>query len=65
MITRYDHKASEGLIKCLYIDFKRFRVLIALSETVWYTKGKKQLIPISFDGNQLFVYKLALGIRKK
>lgn len=38
------------------------RILIALSHTIWYTKGKHRRIPIWIDKNGFFAYKLAFAI---
>ncbi|RHW31878.1 hypothetical protein [Oceanobacillus profundus] len=61
-IWRYDQEAPDGLVKCLYVDVGKFRLFFALSESAWYTKGKKRLIPIWIKDKSLFIYKLAMRI---
>lgn len=61
-IIRHDEDAVDGLIKCLYIGIWKCRLLIALSSSTWYTKGKRRTMPIWISKDGLFVYKLALKI---
>lgn len=65
-IFRYDQESSDGLVRCLYIDINDFRMLFALSESVWYTKGKERRIPVFMNKKGLFIYKLGirLGFRR-
>lgn len=61
-IANYTEESPDGLIKCKYIDIYNFRILFALSESNWYTKGKKRLIPIWISKKGLFVYRLAIKV---
>ncbi|MFO1442971.1 hypothetical protein KDN24_07035 [Bacillus sp. Bva_UNVM-123] len=66
-IIKYIEEAPDGLIKCTYIDILNFRILIALSESIWYTKNKVRRIPFWINNKGFFCYKLAIkiGIRKE
>lgn len=64
-IVKYQHEGKDGIAKCLYIESKNYRLLFAISEVNWYTKGKKRLIPIWIDETALFCYRLAINLSKK
>lgn len=63
--VKYQHEGKDGLINCLYFEFKMYRLVFAISEVNWYTKGKKRLIPIWIDETGLFIYRLAINFGKK
>lgn len=67
IITKYRYMGDDGLIKCNYIDFYGLRFLLAISESNWYTKGKKRLVPIWFDreARSFFCYKVAVRFGRK
>jgi hypothetical protein len=62
IITKYTEEAPDGLIRCTYVDIHNFRLLIAISESNWYTKGKKRLIPIWINKKGFFAYRLAIKL---
>lgn len=59
-IIRYDTQTEEGLVKSVYVDIRDWRLLLSWSDTNWYTKGKKRLIPVWWDKKGLFIFRLAI-----
>lgn len=64
-IVTYTQEAPDGDIKCMYIDFLRFRVLIAVSKVNWYTKGVNRKIPIWVSDKGIFIYRLAVRFGRR
>lgn len=66
-LYKYVHQTGEGeLIRCLFIDVWKYRVLIALAQTNWETSGKPRRIPVYASKNGLMIYRFAIrfGVRK-
>lgn len=64
-IYRLRHIAEEGgIVRCLYIDIGRFRILFAIGETAWRERGKNHRIPIFFREKAFFCHRLAIRIGK-
>lgn len=61
-IIRYDQDAEDGIIKSVYVDSGKYRLLISFSHKNWYTRGKKRIIPIWISKKGLFIYRLAIRI---
>jgi hypothetical protein len=62
-IQKMEKNAPDGLIKFYCVDMGKVRFLVGKSESIWYDKDKKRLIPIWLDGKGLFIYKLAFKIK--
>lgn len=59
-IIRYDTEIDGGIVKSIYVDIGKYRLLLSLSHENWYTKGKKRLIPIWISKRGLFIFRLAI-----
>lgn len=57
-------QGEDGLIKRAHLFFKGFSILFAYSETPWYTRGKKRIIPVWWNENGFFIYKIGIAARK-
>jgi len=56
---------NEGkTVKCISVRFSMYRLIIAFSETTWYTEGVKRRIPIWIDEDGLFIYKLGVKLSR-
>ncbi|AMW63255.1 hypothetical protein BI004_gp034 [Bacillus phage NotTheCreek] len=68
-ITRYNHDDEGETIKCLFFDTKRYRLLFALSETLWYTRiidlKRYHYIEYNKQRKELFIFKLAIRWGRK
>lgn len=64
-VAKYVQEAPDGPIRCTYIDVFGMRILIAISQANWYTKGKPRKIPLWISRKGLFAWKLAIRVGKK
>ncbi|OTZ47971.1 hypothetical protein BK762_20010 [Bacillus thuringiensis serovar toumanoffi] len=63
-IYKFTKVVENEILKCLFFDTKRYRLVFALSETLWYSKiiDLRRYHYIEWDRkrNTLFLFKLAI-----
>lgn len=59
---KHTHQTNEGeLIRCLFVDVLKYRILIALAQTNWKTSRKPRRVPIYASKNGIVIYRFAIG----
>jgi len=63
-IYRFNKIVEDEIIKCLFFDTKKYRLVFALSETLWYSKiidlRRYHYIEWNRSRNEIFIFKLAI-----